>query len=60
MKINAWGVLVVGGGKRTLDDFFSAKKAWDAHLPPPKNVDRLISKYIDRYTKDLFLTTNLL
>ncbi len=28
--------------------------------PPPKNVDRLISEYIDRYTKDLFLTTNLL
>ncbi len=28
--------------------------------PPPKNVDRLISEYIDRYTKDLFLATNLL
>jgi hypothetical protein len=28
--------------------------------PPPKNVDQLISKYIDHYTKDLFLTTNLL
>ncbi len=28
--------------------------------PPPKNEDRLISEYIDRYTKDLFLPTNLL
>ncbi len=36
--------------------FFSRQKS----PRPPKNVDRLISEYIDRYTKDLFLTTNLL
>jgi hypothetical protein len=33
---------------------------WPDNSPPPKNVDRLISEYIDRYTKDLFLATNLL
>ncbi len=33
---------------------------WHHNSPPPKNVDRLISEDIDRYTKDLFLATNLL
>ncbi len=41
--------------KSTYDSFGDKKKNKCVRCtPPPKNVDRLISEYIDRYTKDIF------
>jgi hypothetical protein len=45
--------LVVGGGKRTLDDFFPAKKAQDVRWEVVRGLEELFSAVLERFLEPI-------